>query len=1591
MSIRNIVAQYSSGQLSREEYYAALAEAVEVRGGGEEEQQPRRGPSSSSSSSSSSSAGRTGPLRGPGGSERTKKQDHDISSPDENIVANYNGGRPGGPHASSSSGSTSSNKFLFSAEPDGSSPAPQAAIPRKTAQESELGTTARQGFRRQVEYDASGKRVKVKSSYDDQGSFRNFGEGSGAGQSVQAEGSMGSFNEDLEQRSQSRQETTSKTSRTDSRGGSDIKSSSSRADQTKASRVSAIADKEQKSRRSSASMRSSGSGEIRAPSSKNSSHQDENLQSSFQEPRSSAAMRSVVQGSKSMQEEEEINRYSSQQQGKFSANAFSTSAGEPPRGATTTGGNSRFSSPFAGGGQGEDEDSANDNNFYRGTTASRGGGPTAATGSLSAARFEKSSRQLSENELQQSRGSFAGDVQQHPKVGDSASAPSRSRSNGTAGGSSGNSTTKKKQASKPQPKSKQPINYEHNHERPEGGRRTQGYKHKKQMIGRDSDFTFQPKHRVTPPSRSNSPPYEREKEKPKWMMLSEEENCSFSPRLMTAAHRSRSHSPQFKLSTSPKRIEKNPEYWGGGPPQYMLQSEDRNCTFTPKISTRAQKYQLPNFRDRLEAWAAKSREKRKRLVEKSMEAELELAKQQPGNRGSAPSQFDPEAMGRSMHDSQVAHKQRILAYVSQKHGHSESMKKKDEQQECTFQPDLRSSKDSFERVRETMAPSTRTGARDRVRTPDANKVVADILKHGRSHYEEPGFSLSPTAIRTHLDGARHAKCREEQPTFKPRVNSVRPEMTAAKLYLTSDVFTRLTEGVLYSRDLKDDQQYEKEHGMGRWHIKAMEKELQDEEEAKFAAVIEARHGVKKEEGPNWWRIQRFLWHQNLCEERRLLNLDDLGKTYTVQMKGKPQISGGSRYLADKLVTKDLYIPPGGSGQQGYSWRLEAAQKAENKECTFQPKISQRSRSVERDWRILYEDAAKRRERNKEREKQQGMDQLQGATFHPRISEFAKSRSGVINSSGALDDYLAHLQKKDERLLLTRQKYVDRMEQVQRELCPFKPNLMHAAGHVPKVESASLDTFKLYNELRHARDAEVQDRIGEEKNYAREQARLARSRSPDAANSSDGGNNNTASRSRSQSQPPSQPRSRSPTTTNTGAPKMLSEKKKEILMQKFAHDQAIDIPSKTAKAHPKHTPLTKWEPSRWRPMSGSKGGSKSRSSPARGSRSASPDNLPRARRSLTAVKKPEATTKREPSHKHGSVLFNHVPINFDPTRRSVRSDAHLSSSTGNDTSSVEQGAVSKLIQNFSRENKLLSSNAVENFSSSDRSRSNSPSPVPARPPSRKTAPNLRETNSGLASTAAGTNFGNSMNQTDSGASASPVMYHRGVAIPTATFVPRKTAPIEEETPKKSRVTNLYYAEPGSGDEALNAFYKGASSTQALQMKTNNNPSAGVPKLPLNSTGASRQWAQARREKEDVWEELLGASEYSNSEDVISDVSSEKQQAIKPSTSLQFNKKNSNHQARDDAEQERRLQPKILYQPRNPQEKHELQSAQAAVSYAKAVENLERMTKHISARNQFLEASLEATEVAELDRKFGRNNNYAGGSTTSGSVGPRWDTS
>lgn len=126
---------------------------------------------------------------------------------------------------------------------------------------------------------------------------------------------------------------------------------------------------------------------------------------------------------------------------------------------------------------------------------------------------------------------------------------------------------------------------------------------------------------------------------------------------------------------------------------------------------------------------------------------------------------DPEALGRSMHDSQVAHKELIRDYVRRKHGGSTSFKEeRQEAENCTFQPDLKSSKTSLKKLRETGVSvsggnrgekmsqrgsrggsavgeqsdggvSGGGGASRRARslTPDANVVVANILKHGRGY------------------------------------------------------------------------------------------------------------------------------------------------------------------------------------------------------------------------------------------------------------------------------------------------------------------------------------------------------------------------------------------------------------------------------------------------------------------------------------------------------------------------------------------------------------------------------------------------------------------------------------------------------------------------------------------------------------------------------------------------------------------------------------------------------------------------------------------------------------------------------------------
>ncbi|CAD7944737.1 unnamed protein product [Amoebophrya sp. A25] len=568
------------------------------------------------------------------------------------------------------------------------------------------------------------------------------------------------------------------------------------------------------------------------------------------------------------------------------------------------------------------------------------------------------------------------------------------------------------------------VQYDHKNKRPPGRGYPEGPAEKYYMIGPDETYTYEPD--VYGPSYDISP------------------------------------------SSDGSRRDREPK------PDHMLLEDDANCTFTPDIaSSKNPKYRLPSFEDRQSAYAARSAEKKRRLKEKRNDTDPggNLRRNQsfsrpgkgPVGRSGGANLSDAQALGRSMHDSQVAHKAEVLEYVKKKHGLTANNEAIADAKACTFKPDLGRSRKSLEQVRSTFMGDPPEAGRD---------LVEEIKEHGRRHAGRREKGKTPA---------------EEEVTFHPRVNPLKADMEYARSYLESDVFTRLTEGILYRQE-----RMASDAAM----IQQIRADNDDNEASKFADIIEARHGPREEEGPNWWRIQRFLWHQNLCEERRNLNREDIQRKIGGDIDPTPYLSNESRKLADKMMKEGrlhdgVPIEYAGRGSAATAQKMEALEKHLYRECNFRPYISNQARKCQRSFADLYNEAEIRRRRAIARDSISARKLDKECTFQPKISDFANTRKSKLNTRGHLGDYLAQLAKREEMLKKRRERDDAKQEELFKKVHTFQPNLLSKPGTMPAVCARALSTFRQYNAIQDEKQREKEAADKEIAEYQRKQFLMAR--------------------------------------------------------------------------------------------------------------------------------------------------------------------------------------------------------------------------------------------------------------------------------------------------------------------------------------------------------------------------------------------------------------------------------------------------------------------------------------------------------------------
>ena len=105
-------------------------------------------------------------------------------------------------------------------------------------------------------------------------------------------------------------------------------------------------------------------------------------------------------------------------------------------------------------------------------------------------------------------------------------------------------------------------------------------------------------------------------------------------------------------------------------------------------------------------------------------------------------------------------------------------------------------------------------------------------------------------------GGRSGKSYEHiEGPFNPLVHDPLPSMTRVKNYITDNVFKRLTNEHMNPLPRKHHQHHSRRYSEG-------------DETPKVESIVEEKLTSQERRD----RIRKFLWHQNLCEERRRLEI-----------------------------------------------------------------------------------------------------------------------------------------------------------------------------------------------------------------------------------------------------------------------------------------------------------------------------------------------------------------------------------------------------------------------------------------------------------------------------------------------------------------------------------------------------------------------------------------------------------------------------------------------------------------------------------------------------------------------------------------------
>lgn len=305
--------------------------------------------------------------------------------------------------------------------------------------------------------------------------------------------------------------------------------------------------------------------------------------------------------------------------------------------------------------------------------------------------------------------------------------------------------------------------------------------------------------------------------------------------------------------------------------------------------------------------------------------------------------------------------------------------------------------------------------------------------------------------RQAVSGTSSPCVNDNECTFKPQVNEIPEEMSAAKVYVASDIFDRLYRTASTNSDERAVKRGQDDSliDVDTFLLKSTST-LRRPKSAGGAATMDRKaSSATTDRRQRQKDFEKFLARQNQKEMRKQLKLEQVAQQCT--SSHTPKLCKKSLKMASKTKPGDFLERVANDALKKENDFLRKKARAADPECTFQPRITDHAKKKPaRSLVELSRGDSLRRETNSRLLKLRAEErELSELTFQPKLKGEREAESRLKVASDP-ENYLNRIRKAQESSATKQRKAMQQLELEEMSECTFHPKIHKVPTYVKRI-------------------------------------------------------------------------------------------------------------------------------------------------------------------------------------------------------------------------------------------------------------------------------------------------------------------------------------------------------------------------------------------------------------------------------------------------------------------------------------------------------------------------------------------------------------